>query len=103
MQQKGYAQQAILNYVKGINLYLDYMGLSDIRITRGRAKDIRNLTFGYLTPTLKQITDGGNMVVAIIIIVVLIVVIILSCCMVSGDCSREEEERDIKAQLEKDC
>lgn len=50
MQQKGYTQQTILNYVKGINLYLDYMGWSDIRFTRGRAKDIRDLTFGYLTP-----------------------------------------------------
>ena len=50
MQQKGYSQQTILNYVKGINLYLDYMGWSGIRFNRGRAKDIRGLTFGYLTP-----------------------------------------------------
>lgn len=50
MEQRGYTQQTILNYVKGINLYLDYMGWSDIRFNRGRAKDIRNLTFGYLTP-----------------------------------------------------
>lgn len=42
------------------------------------------------------------MVVAIII-VVLIVVITLACCMVSGDCSRDEEEWDTKAQLEEDC
>ena len=50
MQQKGYTQQTILNYVKGINLYLDYMGWSEIRFNRGRAKDIRDLVFGYLTP-----------------------------------------------------
>lgn len=50
MQQKGYTQQTILNYVKGINLYLDYMGWSEIRFNRGRAKDIRNLSFGYLVP-----------------------------------------------------
>lgn len=50
MQQKGYTQQTILNYVKGINLYLDYMGWSDIRFNRGRGKDIRDMTFGYLTP-----------------------------------------------------
>lgn len=49
MQQKGYTQQTILNYVKGINLYLDHMGWSEIRFNRGKAKDIRNLTFGYLT------------------------------------------------------
>lgn len=42
------------------------------------------------------------MVVAIIIIVVLIVVILLGCCRASGICSRAEEARDIKAQLEKD-
>ena len=50
MQQKGYTRQTIQNYVKGINLYLDFMGWSDIRFNRGRAKDIQGLTFGYLTP-----------------------------------------------------
>lgn len=50
MEQRGYTQQTILNYVKGINLYLDYMGWSEIRFNRGKAKDIRNITFGYLTP-----------------------------------------------------
>lgn len=50
MRQKGYTQQTVLNYVKGINLYLDYMGWSDIRFNRGRAKDIRDIQFGYLTP-----------------------------------------------------
>ena len=50
MQQKGYTQQTILNYVKGINLYLDYMGWSAIRFNRGKAKDIRGIQFGYLTP-----------------------------------------------------
>ena len=50
MVQKGYTQQTILNYVKGINLYLDYMGWSEIRFNRGKAKDIRDLPFGYLKP-----------------------------------------------------
>lgn len=50
MEQRGYTQQTILNYVKGINLYLDYMGWSAIRFNRGKAKDIRNIPFGYLTP-----------------------------------------------------
>lgn len=50
MERKGYTQQTILNYVKGINLYLDYMGWTEIRFNRGKAKDIRNITFGYLTP-----------------------------------------------------
>lgn len=49
MVEKGYTQQTISNYAKGINLYLDYMGWSEIRFNRGRAKDIRNVTFGYLT------------------------------------------------------
>lgn len=50
MVQKGYTQQTILNYVKGINLYLDFMGWSAIRFNRGKAKDIRDIPFGYLTP-----------------------------------------------------
>lgn len=50
MQREGYSQQTILNYVKGINLYLDYMGWSQIRFNRGRAKDIKDIPFGYLTP-----------------------------------------------------
>ena len=50
MERKGYTQQTILNYVKGVNLYLDYMGWSEIRFNRGKAKDIRNIAFGYLTP-----------------------------------------------------
>ena len=50
MERKGYTQQTILNYVKGINLYLDFMGWSEIRFNKGRSKDIRNLPFGYLKP-----------------------------------------------------
>lgn len=50
MEQRGYTQQTILNYVKGINLYLDYMGCSEIRFNRGKPKDIRGIQFGYLTP-----------------------------------------------------
>ncbi len=58
MQQKGYKQQTILNYVKGINLYLDFMDWSEIRFNRGKAKEIRNMTFGYLTPI--EPTDKRN-------------------------------------------
>lgn len=50
MGQRGYTRQTVLNYVKGINLYLDYMGWSEIRFHRGKGKDIRNIPFGYLTP-----------------------------------------------------
>ena len=58
MGQKGYTQQTISNYVKGINRYLDYMGWSVIRFNRGRGKDISHLTFGYLTPI--EPTDGRD-------------------------------------------
>ena len=57
MNEKGYAYQTIQNYVKWINLYLDYMGLSEIRFNRGKMKDISGIEFGYLTaiePTDKR-------------------------------------------------
>ena len=50
MLQRGYSQQTVLNHVKGINLYLEDMGRPELRFTRGRARDIRDKTFGYLTP-----------------------------------------------------
>ncbi len=57
MNEKGYAYQTIQNYVKWINLYLDYAGLSEIRFNRGNMKDISGIEFGYLTaiePTDKR-------------------------------------------------
>lgn len=57
MNEKGYAYQTVQNYVKWINLYLDYAGLSDIRFNRGKAKDISGMQFGFLTaiePTEKR-------------------------------------------------
>lgn len=45
----GYSAQTELNYVKGINRYLDYIGRSDLRFNRGKAKDIAGKQFGYLT------------------------------------------------------
>ena len=57
MKDHGYSAQTELNYIKGINRYLDYMGLSEIRFNRGRAKDIANQQFGFLTaiePTGKK-------------------------------------------------
>lgn len=48
LKNHGYSPQTELSYVKGINRYLDYMGFSDIRFNRGRAKDITGKQFGYL-------------------------------------------------------
>ncbi len=49
LKEHGYTQQTELNYIKGINRYLDYIGCSDIRFNRGKAKDIAGKQFGYLT------------------------------------------------------
>lgn len=49
LKDHGYTPQTELNYVKSINRYLDYTGLSDMRFNRGRAKDIAGKQFGYLT------------------------------------------------------
>ena len=49
MEINGYASITILNYVKYINRYLDYVGCSVIRFNKGKAKDIAGMTFGYLT------------------------------------------------------
>ena len=49
MEDNGYASITVLNYVKYINRYLDYVGCSEIRFNKGRAKDITGMTFGYLT------------------------------------------------------
>ena len=49
MEESGYASITILNYVKYINRYLDFVGCSEIRFNRGKAKDITGMTFGYLT------------------------------------------------------
>lgn len=49
LKDHGYTPQTELNYVKGINRYLDYMGYSDLRFNRGKAKNIAGQQFGYLT------------------------------------------------------
>lgn len=49
LNDHGYSQQTELNFVKGINRYLDYMGWSSIRFNRGRGRDIAGKQFGYLT------------------------------------------------------
>ena len=57
LNEKGYAYQTIQNFVKWINIYLDYVGLSEIRFNRGKGKDISGMEFGYLTaiePTDKR-------------------------------------------------
>ena len=48
LKDHGYAANTELNYVKGINRYLDFIGCSDLRFNRGRAKDIAGKQFGYL-------------------------------------------------------
>lgn len=57
LNDRGYAYQTIQNYVKWINQYLDYAGLSEIRFNRGKGKDISGMEFGYITaiePTDKR-------------------------------------------------
>ena len=57
LNEKGYAYQTVQNYVKWINLYLDYAGLSEIRFNRGKGKDISGMEFGFITaiePTDKR-------------------------------------------------
>ena len=49
LNDRGYAKDTVLSYIKGINKYLDHAGFSHLRFNRGRAKDIRGLQFGYLT------------------------------------------------------
>ena len=49
LKEIGYSSYTELNYVKGINRYLDYIGLSSLRFNRGKAKDIAGMTFGFLT------------------------------------------------------
>lgn len=49
MEENGYASITILNYVKYINRYLDFVSCSEIRFNKGKAKDITGMTFGYLT------------------------------------------------------
>lgn len=49
LKDAGYSSCTELNYVKGINRYLDYIGASALRFNRGRAKDIAGMTFGFLT------------------------------------------------------
>lgn len=57
MESRGYSSFTVLNYVKALNRYLDFMGLSEIRFNRGHPKDIKDQEFGYLTakePTLER-------------------------------------------------
>lgn len=44
MEDNGYASTTILNYVKYINRYLDFVGCSEIRFNKGKAKDITGMT-----------------------------------------------------------
>ena len=63
MEVGGYASTTILNYVKIINRYLDFVGCSEIRFNKGKAKDITGMTFGYLTAIeLTGAKDRGDLV-----------------------------------------
>lgn len=48
LKDRGYTAQTEQNYIKGINRYLDYVGYSDIRFNKGKARDIAGKQFGYL-------------------------------------------------------
>lgn len=58
MEESGYASITVQNYVKYINRYLDHAGCSEIRFNRGKAKDITDMTFGYLKAI--EPTGGKN-------------------------------------------
>lgn len=49
LNEKGFSPDTVGNYVKGANRYLDFMGLSELRFNRGKAKNLQGQTFGYLT------------------------------------------------------
>ena len=49
LKDRGYSPDTELNYIKGVNRYLDCIGRPDLRFGRGRAKDIAGMQFGYLT------------------------------------------------------
>jgi len=49
IEDNGYASTTMLNYIKYINRYLDFVGCSEIRFNKGKAKDITGMAFGYLT------------------------------------------------------
>lgn len=49
LKDHGYTANTELNYIKGINRYLGFIGCSELRFNRGRAKDISGKQFGYLT------------------------------------------------------
>jgi len=48
MEDKGYSPATIHNQVVHINVYLRYVGYEELCFKRGRSKDLRNMTFGFL-------------------------------------------------------
>lgn len=57
LTEAGYTPNTVAHYTRGINLYLTYMGWQELRFRRGRGKDLRGMTFGWLTalePTEKR-------------------------------------------------
>lgn len=49
MKGHQYSSATIGNYVKYINRYLRHVNCPELQFLRGSAKDIKNMTFGYLT------------------------------------------------------
>lgn len=49
LEKEGYASATVSNYVKYINCYLHFIRRDDLCFKKGKAKDITNMKFGYLT------------------------------------------------------
>lgn len=49
LKAHGYSYSTEMQYVKGINRYLDFTGMSELRFNRSGPKDIAGMKFGLLT------------------------------------------------------
>lgn len=49
MKEHQYSSATIANYVKYINRYLRHVGCPELQFPKNSSKDIKNMTFGYLT------------------------------------------------------
>ena len=58
MENRGLSPSTILNHVKAVNRYLDFMGRPELRFNRGKPKDLTGQQFGYLTAL--EPTGGRN-------------------------------------------
>ena len=51
LKDAGCSEVTVGNYAKNINRYLDFIGRSDLRFTKGKAKNIAGMQFGRLIAT----------------------------------------------------